>query len=44
MDEMGPEQGGLRQITTKPEHAAIFRELESAEFKPGFMGMSEKDE
>mmetsp|Transcript_27121 Transcript_27121/g.36231 ORF Transcript_27121/g.36231 Transcript_27121/m.36231 type:complete len:280 (-) Transcript_27121:285-1124(-) len=40
---MGSESGGLRMITTTPEHQMLVRELE-AEFKAGFMCMSQKDE
>ena len=43
IDELGPDVG-LRQITRKSENQAIFRELESPELKPGFMGMNDKEE
>ena len=36
--------GGLRSICKMPENGALLRELESGEFKQGFLNMSDKDE
>jgi len=44
IDELGEETGGLRKISKNSEHTAIFRELESTEFRSGFMNMSDQDE
>ena len=42
-DELSFEAGGLRRISTDPQYAQVFAELQH-EFKSGFMSMSEKDE